>query len=137
MEKSKCCGVEKRILPNGHGYQCSKCNKDEELLFMNEQTNNRIREEFEKEFIKGFDCSDFCGDIGGSVVYYKKDTDLNTEQVAEKVANWWLQKIDELLKSQKDRIFRRGYNQGVRCQIPYENLYAEALEDYQSKLKEE
>lgn len=54
-----------------------------------EQTNNRIREEFIKEFPHVFDHED--------------QYDLNRNEVI----NWWLSKIDELLKSQREEMVEK------------------------------
>lgn len=53
------------------------------------QTNNRIREEFIKEFPHVFDHED--------------QYDLNRNEVI----NWWLSKIDELLKSQREELVEK------------------------------
>lgn len=107
---------------------------------MNEQTNNRIRDEWDK-FVE-------------SQVWQGEDEFTKNMGVGN-VADWWLQKITELLKSQKDNLIdEMGINkikdaweiQGIspqyhlhqinRLEKEWHTLYS-AIQNLLSKIKEE
>lgn len=92
---------------------------------LNDQTNTRIREEFEKEYhtkecLESEYINCICPKIPEIesikeqfIQQYKSEFPPNTEIFRGMIADWWLSKIDELLKSQREDcadIIKRKFN---------------------------